>query len=129
MLVTDGFPIPVQNSNNIPKNLFLSLQQMAEFATIINFMQKLSASIFTHDLFLSIIFDKMCLKHKMLTVLNPVCSEFDKTKKCFSMTNIGFSIHVEITDADFVSLFKIEKTGCVTHHLHLHSSMFLTPKL
>ena len=77
MLVTDGFPIPVQNSNNIPKNLFLSLQQMAEFATIINFMQKLSASIFTHDLFLSIIFDKMCLKYKMLSVLNPVCSEFD----------------------------------------------------
>jgi len=61
-----------------------------------------------------------------ISALDPVSCEFDQTKECFAVADILDPVHIDIADADLVSLLQVEEAGCVTHHLHLHSSMFLT---
>ena len=59
-------------------------------------------------------------------VSDPVSCELDQTKECLAMADVLDPVLIEITDADLVSLLQVEESGCVTHHLHLHPSVFLT---
>ena len=62
----------------------------------------------------------------MMIVSDPVSRELDQTKECLAMADVLDPVLIEITDADLVSLLQVEESGCVTHHLHLHSPVFLT---